>query len=380
LSAAEWELRVKIAEIDVIPIRAPRKETVRSGTGANPVMASEFGIVRIIADDGREGVGELSITFPRIGHTLCHAARHVLAPLLLGRDALRTPELLAVIDAALLGELSAPYLRAAFEMALLDLKGKHYGIPIYELLGGKMRDSVPLAWGIYQKAPDAMAADAAQAVQDGFRAIKLKVGRDLETDRLAVQRVVSATGHAIPLRLDANLAWRTVPEAARAIETLAAEAPIAWIEQPLGRHDLDGLRLLRMRSRVPVMADESLQTLRDAYDLARAEAVDVFNVYIVEAGGLQAARDIVAFASTLGIPSILGSQAELGIGTAAAAHLAVALPELPYPIETFGPLRYPADIVTSGWTIDKGMLSPSDTPGLGVNLNWDVITDWRVDI
>jgi muconate cycloisomerase len=380
LSAANWEFRVKIAAIDVIPIRAPRKETVRSGTGATPVTASEFGIVRIIADDGREGAGELSITFPRIGHTLCHAARHVLAPLLLGRDAVRIPELLGIIDAALLGELSAPYLRAAFEMALLDLKGKQYGIPVFDLLGGKRRDTVPLAWGIYQKAPEEMAADAARAVQAGFHAIKLKVGRDLETDRLAVQRVAAATGHAIPLRLDANLAWRTVPEAARAIETLAAEAPIAWVEQPLGRHDLDGLRLLRARARVPIMADESLQSLRDAYDLARADAADVFNVYVVEAGGLQAARDIVTFGSTVGIPSILGSQAELGIGTAAAAHLAVALPELPYPIETFGPLRYPADIVTTGWTIETGRLAPSDAPGLGVELNWNVINDWRVDI
>ena len=380
MSAADREFRVKIAEIDVIPIRAPRKETVRSGTGVNPVTASDFGIVRIIADDGTEGVGEISITYPRIGHPLCHAARHVLAPLLIGEEALLTPGLLGIIDAALLGELSAPYLRAAVEMALLDLKGRHYGIPVSDLLGGKRRDTVPLAWGIYQKSPEEMAADAAKAVADGFHALKLKVGRDLETDRQAVRAVADATQHAIPLRLDANLAWRTVPEAARAIETLAAEAPIAWIEQPLGRHDRDGLRLLRARSRVPIMADESLQTLRDAYDLARAEAVDVFNVYVVEAGGLQAARDIVQFGATVGIPSILGSQAELGIGTAAAAHLAVTLPELPYPIETFGPLRYPADIVTTGWTIERGMLAPNDAPGLGVELNWDVINEWRVEI
>jgi L-alanine-DL-glutamate epimerase-like enolase superfamily enzyme len=53
---------------------------------------------------------------------------------------------------------------------------------------------------------------------------------------------------------------------------------------------------------------------------------------------------------------------------------------LPYPIETFGPLRYPADIATTGWTIENGMLSPNDAPGLGVELNWDVINEWRVEI
>jgi L-alanine-DL-glutamate epimerase-like enolase superfamily enzyme len=371
---------VKITQIEIIPIRAPRKETVRSGAGVTPVNASEFGIVRIIAEDGTEGVGEISITFPRIGFSLCHAAQHVLAPLLIGREALRTPALLEIIDGALIGELSAPYLRAAFEMALLDLKGRYYGIPVYELLGGKIREAVPLAWGIYQKAPEEMAADAARAVQDGFRAIKLKVGRDLETDRQAVHSVAKAIGPNIPLRLDANMAWRTVPQAVHAIETLAAEVSIAWVEQPLGRDNLDGLRLLRARTHVPIMADESLQGLRDAYYIARANAADVFNVYIVEAGGLQAARDIFAFASTVGIPCILGSQAELGIGTAAAAHLAVSVSDLPYPIETFGPMRYPRDIVTSGWTIAHGRLSPLDKPGLGVELDWSTIDAWRADL
>ena len=95
---------------------------------------------------------------------------------------------------------------------------------------------------------------------------------------------------------------------------------------------------------------------------------------------MQAARDIFTFAATAGIPCIIGSQAELGIGAAAAAHLAVSVLDLPYPIETFGPLRYPRDIVRSGWTIANGLLSPSDKPGLGVDLDWDTINAWRVDL
>src|SRR5215207_4162997 len=158
---------MKIAEIEVIPIRAPRKEVVRSGTGAAPITASEFGIVRIVADDGCEGVGEISITAPRIGFTLCHAARYLIAPRLVGLDPLRLPEVLATVDAMLMGELSAPYLRAAFEMALLDLAGRHFGVPVYQLLGGRAREAVPLAWGIYQKSPEEMAADAVAGVEAG---------------------------------------------------------------------------------------------------------------------------------------------------------------------------------------------------------------------
>ncbi len=371
---------MKIARIDVYAVRAPRKEPVRSGTTtAGAVTASEFGIVRIEADSGTEGLGEISITSPRIGFSLCHAARRLLVPRLIGLDPLAVPRALRVIDDTLAGELSAPYLRAAFEMALLDLTGRHYGVPVYQLLGGRSREGVPLAWGIYQKSPQEMADDAAAGLAAGFHAIKLKVGRDLRDDVAAVRAVANAVGPDVPLRLDANMAWRTVPEAATAIRTLAAEARVAWIEQPLGRANLDGLRLLRGRTGVPIMADESLQTLRDAYEVARAEAADVWNVYVVEAGGLMAAAEIFALARALDIPCIIGSQAELGIGTAAAAHLGVALPNLPYPCETFGPLRYERDIASPGPRIERGMLYPPEGPGLGVRLDPDTLRAWQVN-
>lgn len=370
---------MNISHIDVYAIRAPRKEVVRSGTGDKAVTASEFGVIRIVADNGCEGLGEISITYPQIGFTLCHAARNLIAPRLLGLDPLALPQVMAVIDRLLLGELSAPYLRAAFEMALLDLAGRHCGLPVYQLLGGRARDRVPLAWGIYQKLPQEMAEDAQRGLAAGFHSIKLKVGRDLADDVAAVRAVAQVVGPDVPLRLDANMAWRSVPEAATAIHALAAEARIAWIEQPLGRDNLAGMRLLRQRSPAPIMADESIQTLGDAYRVAQAEAADIFNVYVVEAGGLLPASHIFALAATLGIPCILGSQAEMGIGTAAAAHLGVAVAHLPYPCETFGPLRYVRDVVKPGPRIENGYLYPPEDPGLGVQLDWDTLRDWQVE-
>src|SRR5579885_1777990 len=365
---------LRIAQVDVIPIRAPRKEAVRSGLNqGDPVSASEFGVVRIQTRSGLEGLGEISITFPRIGHTLCHAARRLMAPALAGEDALARPQLLARIDYLLGGELSAPYLRAAFEMALLDLAGKRYSAPVYELLGGRMRERVPLAWGIYQKSPEEMAA---AALQSGYHAIKLKVGRRLEDDCAAV-RAVAAAAPGVPLRLDANAAYPSVAEAAAAIRAFADLAPIAWIEQPLPRHDLAGLRLLRQRTGVPVMADESCQSLRDAIDLAAAQAADVFNVYVVEAGGLEAAAAIFAFARAAGIACILGSQAEMGVGTAACAHLGVAVPSLPHACETFGPLRYCRDIVARPVPIAGGFLQPPEGPGLGVTLDEEAVQEMK---
>src|SRR5437868_4247381 len=120
---------MRIQAIEVIPIRAPRKEVVRAADGSSPVTASEFGIVRILTDNGLEGLREISITSPKIGFTLCHGARRLLVPPLLGEDPCELPRLLNVIDNTLKSELSAPYLRAAFEMALLDLMGKEIGAP-----------------------------------------------------------------------------------------------------------------------------------------------------------------------------------------------------------------------------------------------------------
>ena len=371
---------MKISRVEVIAIRAPRKEPVRSGTTpTGPVTASEFGLVRIQTDAGLVGLGEISITSPRIGFSLCHAARRLVAPRLIGLDPLELPLALRAIDETLGAELSAPYIRAAFEMALLDLTGRHFGVPVYQLLGGRARDAVPLAWGIYQKSPKEMADDAAAGIAEGFRAIKLKVGRALSDDVAAVRAVAKAIGPEVPLRLDANMAWRTVPEAAAAIRALAAEATIAWVEQPLGRENLDGMRLLRQQTGVPIMADESVQTLRDAYAVARAEAADVFNVYVVEAGGLRAAAEIFAFAGALDVLCIIGSQAELGVGTAAAAHLGVAVPNLPYACETFGPLRYARDVASPSPRIERGMLYPPKGPGLGVTLDSDTVRAWQVD-
>lgn len=365
-----------IERVEVIPIRAPRKEAVKSGANLrNPVTASEFGIVRIESQDGLEGLGEISITFPRIAHSLCHAARRIIAPALVGANPLELPKILAQIDSLLAGELSATYLRAAFEMALLDLAGKYYSIPVFQLLGGRMRDRVPLAWGIYQKSPEEMAADAAQGRAQGYHAIKLKVGRKLCDDLAAVEAVTRAVGPDVPLRLDANGAWRSVAEAAAAMRAFAAIAPIAWVEQPLPRRNINGLRALRQASGLPVMADESCQGLRDAYELVRAEAADVLNVYVVEAGGLLAASHLFAFAAELDVPCIIGSQAEMGIGTAACAHLGVAVPNLPYACECFGPVRYLRDIVQDPVPICGGDLSPPEGPGLGVKLNWNVVRE-----
>ena len=142
---------MKIGTIDVFPIRAPRKEPVRSGSSlGGPVTASEFGIRS--NRGGRRDRGprrdlhylpsDRLLAVPRGGR--------LLVPRLIGLDPLSRPTILELIENGLLGELSAPYLRAALEMALLDLAGRHYGVPLYEMAGGRAREGVPLTWELSQ--------------------------------------------------------------------------------------------------------------------------------------------------------------------------------------------------------------------------------------
>jgi len=140
------------------------------------------------------------------------------------------------------------------------------------------------------------------------------------------------------------------------------------------------MRGLRRQSGHAVMADESVQTLTDAWRVARAEAADVWNVYMTEAGGLMAAMNIFAFAAALHIPCIIGSQGEMGIGAAANAHLGAAAPNLPYACEMRGFLRYQRDIVRHSPRIEAGYIYPPDAPGLGVEIDEDALRDMRQEL
>jgi len=213
-----------------------------------------------------------------------------------------------------------------------------------------------------QKSPEEMAADAEAGVRAGFHAIKLKVGRALDDDLAAVRAVAAAVGDR-PLRLDANGAWPCVAEAARAIGALAAAAQSHGSNSRCHRMTSKGCGCC---GRGPPYRSWPTKVARPCGTHTiwrRMAAADVFNVYVVEAGGVEAAGAIFAFATAAGIPCILGSQAEMGIGTAACAHLGVAVPHLPYACETFGPLRYCRDIVASEIPIAGGFLTPPRVPG-----------------
>jgi L-alanine-DL-glutamate epimerase-like enolase superfamily enzyme len=367
---------MKIARVEAVPVRVPRAKPMRSAANAGAeIVASDFGIVRVHTDEALVGIGEISMNLGRTGACQCAEVEQTLGPALIGRDA---SDIQGAVDAMnrILDD-SGPA-KAGVEMALFDLVGKELGVPVFRLLGGRVRESAPVRWGLGFGPPADGVAELEQWIDRGFHAIKLKVGRPgTGLDEAMVAAVRSAFGDSITIVVDANGGYATPMQA---VQELAKLEPygLQLIEQPLPRSDLDGLAYVRSRLNTPVLADESMRHPRDAYAIAQAKAADVLSVYVCEAGGLIAAAKAFAIGEAAGLPCTLGSQCELGVGTSAMAHLAVAMPNLAFESDITGHLRYPQDIIVETLRYENGRIFPPDGPGLGVTLDEDALSRWRI--
>jgi L-alanine-DL-glutamate epimerase-like enolase superfamily enzyme len=184
--------------------------------------------------------------------------------------------------------------------------------------------------------------------------------------------VRTAVGPAVAIKVDANMAYRSSGEAYVALRPLE-EYGLQLVEQPLPPRDLDELARLRHRMSTPLLLDESCWELRDIGEIVRRGAADVLNVYVAEMGGPVQAWKAFAAAESAGLAGLLGSQCELGLATAACAHVGVAVPNLAYESDVVGPLRYPRDIVVTPPRIEGGLLYAPEAPGLGVEVDEEAV-------
>jgi muconate cycloisomerase len=211
--------------------------------------------------------------------------------------------------------------------------------------------------------------------------MKVKVGIDPDGDVARVRAVREAVGSPVKLGVDANGGWSTPQVAIETICRLRDECDIYFAEQPVPAGDHDALAEVRRNVPVPIIADESIYTLADAKMLARAQAADVFSIYIGKAGGAGPAREIAAFARSTGIKCTIGSNLELGVGSAAMIHLALSAPGIDadaYPCDIIGPLFYEDDILVEPLPIEGGSAQAHNQPGLGVELDDEKVEKYRV--
>jgi L-alanine-DL-glutamate epimerase-like enolase superfamily enzyme len=272
-----------------------------------------------------------------------------------------------------------PFTKAGVEMALWDILGKAAGVPLYRLWGGPVRDFVPTKFSVSGLELGRAGELAAWAVAQGFRAMKVKVGIDPEGDVARVRAVREAIGPDVRLGVDANGGWS--PRVA--IQTIRRmyEFGIYFAEQPVPPVDPTWMADVRNHVNVPIMADESVNTVQDAMSLARAGAADVLSLYVGKGGGVGMARKIAAVAEAAGLVCTVGSNLEMGVASAAMIHLAMAAPAIAaeeFPCDILGPFFYEGDILAEPLPIQAGKACPFERPGLGVELDEKKLERYRV--
>ncbi|HCL30510.1 MAG TPA: mandelate racemase/muconate lactonizing protein [Candidatus Latescibacteria bacterium] len=369
---------MKIIALEPIPILVPLKQGLTTKTAHGEHIDSPYVLLKVHTDAGLVGLGEATLAPRWSGETSpgCVAVlRDVLAPAVIGADPRDVRDIGLRVGKAL--RLN-PFAKAAVEMACWDLAGKASGLPVYRLLGGRVRAAVPMKMVVGAFDVPRAVALAKRFLDGGTRHLKVKVGLDPTQDIERVRAVRELAGPEITIGIDANCGWS--PATARRVLQELQAFDILFAEQPVGTDDPRALAEVRAATTIPIMADESVFTPQQALEIVRLGAADILAVYPGKNAGISGSLAIAEIAAAAGLCCSMGSNLELGIATAAMLHLAVACPTIDsesYPGDLLGPLYHEADMITERLTLGPELALAPEGPGLGVELDEDQVERFR---
>lgn len=349
-SLGAWPVSMKLSEPYSIAY-----ETIKETTNI---------FVRIETDRGISGYGCAAPDVQITGETpdsVLKVLNNVVFPNIKGSDPLRLAMIIERLASLLESQSSA---LASVDMALHDILGKFCDLPLWKLLGG-FRDRIKTSVTIGILPEKETVARACEWVAQGFKCLKIKGGIDVDSDIIRIIKVREAVGKDIELRFDANQGF-SVEQALRFFDETRSVG-LELIEQPTPRGQPDLLGRVTSSIKIPIMADESLMTLRDAFRLARRDLVDMVNVKLMKVGGISIASQINSVARSAGLEVMVGCMDEAALSIAAGLHFALARPNVAY-ADLDGHLDLLDDPTQGAVILRNGTLFPTDKPGLGFNL------------
>ncbi|WEA47092.1 muconate cycloisomerase family protein [Priestia aryabhattai] len=364
---------MKIHSLDVYIVDLP---TVRPHHLAmHTIVTQTIVLARMKSEDGIEGWGEVAtIGGASYSEESPEAIKgnidKYIKPLIIGKNPINFDALSHMIGIHVKGNFFA---KALVESAMVDLVAKTNNIPSYELFGGQCHTSLPVAWTLASGDTTRDIEEARHCLNTRKHNIfKLKIGKgDPKKNVDHVIKIKEAVGDEASVRVDINQAWDEVTSL-YCIEALE-NGGVDLIEQPLARWNNEGMSRLSSRFKVPIMADESIGTIQEAYQIAKHRAADIFALKVPKAGGLTATKKVAAIAEASGIPMYGGTMIESSLGTAICAQLYSTIPEITFGTELFGPLLFKDNVTINQIEYEDFKIKIPSGPGFGMVIDKEKI-------
>ena len=375
-TASPSSARSTIERIEVVPFSLPLLKPTKWGA-ASERHAADHVAVRVYSSSGAVGTAE-AVSRPTIfgetQHSIVHIINDVFAPLLIGRDINDRVGYWNAIDNIQWN----PTAKAALDIAIHDILAQEAGLPLGRYLGGDLVP-IPISYMIALSGPEATVTEALQMKEShGINAFKVKAGKDWRVDVERVRLLREGLGPTAVIFIDANQLY-TPTEAARALQMMS-EYDIAMAEEPIPIHLARERKRLSETVNVPILSDDSVATIADIHRELDLGAIGVLGIKPPRSG-IWRSMQAIAVAEIFGLPVWIGSQGVSDIGTMASAHVYAAggSKRIPYPADLGTFLRQGELMLRDEIVIKNGEMHLTEKPGIGAEINDDILQKFRID-
>ena len=364
---------MKITQVEAIPFKIPYLLPLKWGLSGY-LDAAEHVLVKVHTDAGIVGVAEATPRPTIYGESqasILYAIRKWFAPMIIGQDPGHTEKIWAKLDTIQWN----PTAKGAIDLALYDAVAKAQNLPLWEMLGG-WSDRLPVGWMLGMRSIPEMVQEALDMRARGFKAFKVKVGIDPQKDLQVIKSLRENLGPDALIYADANMAY-SVSAAIRTIKGME-EFGLAFVEEPLPAWDRKGRLKVARAISVPIMGDESVFTPQEVAREIDLGAIGIISIKTPRTGYTLSLK-IIHLAEMAGIPCLMGSQAETGVGTLASAHFGAARRNVSYPSEISFFLNLKDDLLAEPVSLQDGVIVLPTRPGNGAILDEGKIKRYRID-